>query len=747
MHHRCHPTYTRIALACAAAIIAPVYAQAPTTDLPKIVVTAAGFEQSLEQAPASITVITREELQLREVESLADALRGIEGINVTGLDARDGKTGNQSISLRGLPRDYTLVLIDGVRQNPRANVTPNSFNDSQSVFIPPVAAIERIEIIRGPMSSLYGSDALGGVVNIITRAPTDEWTGSASISHVLQSDNDFGDASSLDAYLAGPVSGDVLSAQVYGRAFDRQRSNIDIPGVVRPRPVTADTPTMGQNPVATRNYTVGGRLLLTPNDRHALGLTVNLTEQTYDNRQGDVGALHRTGSPAESACNTTAAPNFCRGYGTALEFNRQQFTLDYTGNFDAGVWNTRVTRDDLETIGRTIPLGSGLAPAVEGSPRTLELSTDILDTTFVMPLDRHVLTLGGQYVDPEFTDGLAGGTSVSVSQYSVFVEDEWRVSDAFALTGGLRYDDNEAFSGEWSPRLYGVWQASEQWTFKGGVGRGFRAPNVEQLTDGIIGFGNQGTVPIFGNPELSPEKSRNIEASALYSGNVFSTQATVFHNTVTDLIESGTGANSGRALNIGEARLQGLELAADFALGTALALSGNYTYTDSEVTSTQLDTGDPAQFIASRLGDPLVSVPRHMANAKLTWDVSNAWTTFLEAESRSSAFRPRNFHEPQTGGNSQGQVAAGVRDSRVVLGDFAGYTLLNLGASWRINESLTLSGVIYNLLDRDFKDYTAYNRCSNADCSNVPGTSTGFSNRYNTIQEPRRLWLSLTAAF
>ncbi|TVQ68976.1 MAG: hypothetical protein EA372_12580 [Chromatiaceae bacterium] len=170
---RIHRCTLAVSIALGSFALAPLAASAnQSVELAPIAVTGAGFEQLITETPASISVITREELQRRQVSSLAEALEGIEGINARPLDARDGKTGNQSISLRGLPRDYTLILIDGVRQNPRGTVTPNSFDDVNSVFIPPVAAIERIEVIRGPMSTLYGSDAMGGVVNIITRRPS-----------------------------------------------------------------------------------------------------------------------------------------------------------------------------------------------------------------------------------------------------------------------------------------------------------------------------------------------------------------------------------------------------------------------------------------------------------------------------------------------------------------------------------------------------------------------------------------------
>ena len=716
--------------------------------LGNVVISAGGFEQEIKEAPASITVITQEDLKEKQVTSLADALRSIEGVNTAPLDARDGKTGNQSISLRGLPREYTLILIDGVRQNPLGTVTPNSFNDSQSVFIPPVAAIERIEVIRGPMSTLYGSDALGGVVNIITKKGNKEWGGSASIGRTFQGDSDFGDKTLAEAYVSGPLAGDNLGLQLYGRVFDREQSNIRIPGVEFPRPITADTPTMGQNPVAAENYTVGGKLFGKLNANNDLSLTFNSTRQEFDNTNGDVGALNRTGNPAGSACNTTAAPNFCRGYAQQLEFNRDQFTLGHVARFNAGTLETKFTQDNLETRGRTIPLNSGLDPAVEGSPRVLELDTQILDTKYITGFGAHVLTVGGQYLNVELEDGLFGGGTADGKQYSVFAEDQWGLTDKFTLTSGLRYDKNDAYAGEFTPRVYGVYQASNVWTFKGGVGRGFRTPLVEQLSSGIIGFGNQGSTPIFGNPNLKPETSTNVEASVVYSPtNAWTAQATVFQNQLKDLIEAGTGANSGQSLNVGEAVIQGLELSSVYKITRQLTLSGNYTFIDSEVTETQLDTGDPAQNIASRKGDPLTSVPDHMLNAKLNWDMNDKLSGFLSADYRSSAFRPRNFHEPQNGGNAQGQVDVGARDSNAVLGDFKGYTTVDLGLTYQLTSTVTLQGVLYNLLDQDFNNYVEYNRCSNGGCTNAVGSATGFSNQYNSIFEPRRLWLSMNVEF
>ena len=146
---------------------------APATELREVVVSASGFEQDIKEAPASITVIPREELAKGRFGSLTDALESVEGIDV---GAPAGKTGGLNISIRGMPSDYTLVLIDGRRQNSAGNVTPNGFGETQTSFMPPIGAIERIEVIRGPMSTLYGSDAMGGVIQIFTKRPTDGQT-------------------------------------------------------------------------------------------------------------------------------------------------------------------------------------------------------------------------------------------------------------------------------------------------------------------------------------------------------------------------------------------------------------------------------------------------------------------------------------------------------------------------------------------------------------------------------------------
>ena len=152
-----------------------------------IVVSASGFEQLLKNAPASVSVINQEELQQRFYRDLTDAMTDVPGVVVTGGGDRE------DISLRGMGSQYTLILVDGQRQSSR-ETRPNSDGPGvEGAWTPPVAAIERIEVVRGPMSSLYGSDAIGGVINIITKKTPDEWHGEVRVDATSQENSRSGD--------------------------------------------------------------------------------------------------------------------------------------------------------------------------------------------------------------------------------------------------------------------------------------------------------------------------------------------------------------------------------------------------------------------------------------------------------------------------------------------------------------------------------------------------------------------------
>lgn len=699
--------------------------------LDELVVTASGFEQKRINAPASITVLTRSIVAEQRNNGLAELLANVEGIDV---GDQVGKTGGLSIRLRGMPSDYTLVLIDGRRQNPAGNVTPNGFGDTSSGFLPPLSMIERIEVIRGPMSTLYGSDAMGGVVNIITRRVGERWRGTLSTDATLQEEAGFGNTYSGNASLNGPLVEGLLGLSLRGSLFHRQASELAPTGEAGEE---VEISRRGPSPVEADVYTLGGRLTLTPARGHDVWLELDGARQVYDNSEGQLGTLDLP----------DADPPLYRGYGPEQRFHRDRATLAYTWRMDAGMLDASLMRNSTETLGRTIPEGtpggppgSGAPDKPAGAPRELEATNTVLDAKLVRDVGRHMFTVGGQYWDAGLVDGIAL-EPFEYTQWSLFVEDEWSLTDALALTLGVRRDDHSTFGGHVSPRAYVVWNATPDLTFKGGVSRGYKAPRVEQLVDGIIGFRGQGTIAMIGTPSLKPETSTSTEFGVHYSrGGGLGASLTLFDNRFSDKIATGTPVPNctfalapdrpgcvdygdfpqqesfAQSVNVDDAVTRGLEASATAPLGEFAAITGNYTYTWSEQRS-----GENA-------GMPLTNTPKHMLNASLRVNPSERLSGWLRGEYRSERAR-RTTIEPDPAYDA--------------LGDYKAYGLFHLGGTYDLGHGVRLSATIYNLLNTDFLRYGAY------EVEPTPENPSGvmYTSLYANHQEGRRLWLSMSYEF
>ncbi|MBP5978883.1 MAG: TonB-dependent receptor [Halomonas sp.] len=736
-----HFTRNTLASAVALGLAAGAANAQENTQLNNMVVTAAGYEQSLNNAPASISVVTREELEQKQFSSIAEAISDVPGVDVR---AGTGKTGGYNISIRGMPSAYTLILIDGRRQNTSGDVTPNGFGETSTSFMPPLSAIERIEVIRGPMSTLYGSDAMGGVINIITRRAGADWAGSVTVENTFKQNRDESNSSAVNLYASGPLVEDTLGLQLRGRVFDRGNSERIIENSV------------GRDPRApeARNYSIGGRLNLTPDDTNELWVDAERSRQVYNNEDCRLGSLDGL---RRDDC-ATPQPSAAFGYEDELRFNRDQIAVGHTGRYAAGTLESSVTRNFTESLGRTLPAGN--APdygyiAQGGEPRLLENRDIVVDSKFTAPLDDHMVTLGGQYIDAELKDGTAGNETFSQSSWALFSEDEWLLHDDVALTLGGRYERHNAFGGHFSPRGYLVWNTTDEWTLKGGISQGYKTPTLNQLHDGIVGFGNQGQSVTLGSPDLKPEKSTNYEIGAIYDSlDGFSAGATVFYTQFRDRIADGddllncqfVDSNGNRpyantanclsvggftqqesfsqAVNIDRAETRGVELTSSYQFAPAWTINGGYTYTDTEITSGENE------------GQVLTNVPKHKLTADLSWAINDRWSTTLEGEYYSSRER-FSAGLPTAGENLALYEQLGNK--------LDGYELFNLRSTYRFSNDIRLTAAINNLLDKDFTTYDTFEHNGDTYAA-FRYTQTGRSTD-GVALDGRSLWVSATYDF
>ncbi|MFT6552631.1 MAG: outer membrane receptor for ferrienterochelin and colicins [Zhongshania marina] len=747
--------------------------------LKKVVVSAAGFEQKITDAPASISVVNREEIESRPYTTLLDVVRDLEGVDIG--ETRD-KTGQGTISMRGMGADYTLILIDGRRQNNHGDIYPNNFGGNQFNHIPPLAAIERVEVIRGPASTLYGADALGGVINVITKKITDTWGGAISFSRSFQEDDEFGEDSTLDFNVQGPLIPNTLGLAVRGSVYDRDASNPEY-APVRDPAGNLQTRSLGfgggGKTVDNTNKSLGFRLSWTPDEKQSVVFDYDVSEQVYDNTPSADGSFP-LGTVDSIDQLFSSRPR--AGYAKDQEFTRDQWSISHDGDWSFGSSAVSLAYIETANKGRTLPLtaserllqkeifeGTGAYAGLSESERRDIMEAEFLPRpkremesrqyTFDAKLDipitdmagDHLLVVGTQYIDGELDDGVFGmedgGTGAGVvsdfTMYSLFVEDNWTFIDPLTVTAGIRYDDHKLFGSNTSPRLYGVYLLNDSWTLKGGVSTGYKTPKTTDLFDGITGFGGQGTSPFVGNPDLKPETSINTELAAYWEaptgGHNFN--ITLFQNEFKDKITRGetnlscsqTGgvrpcANLGayeqlnytsyaQNINIDKAEIQGLELAGRYYISPALVLRANYTYTDSEQTS------------GANKGQPLTNTAENMANATLDWQYNDRMNVFLTLEARSDRYR-----------------GVGTSGEHLYYDD---YEVFHLGAAFKINESVTVNARINNLLDQDFTSYTTRFNDVNGDGiydADADG-EVEFSDDYNNKDKSRNFWLSVNVSF
>ncbi len=692
-----------ISLAILSAMAASAYAQDDT-----MVITASGYEQKLTNAPASISVINQQELQTKNYSDLGEALSGLEGVDVRG---GTGKTGGLDISIRGMPGNYTLILIDGIRQNASSDATPNGFDTLNTAMMPPLSAIDHIEVIRGPMSTLYGSDAMGGVINIITKKNTNSWHGGINLSHSVQEHSKWGDSSTAGVYTSGALIPNTLDLALRGNFSHRQGSSITSLS-------ESGNDTRVPYPTKSDNYTVGGRLDYHLTDNSTVWIDGETSRQQYDNRKGQLGPVGIRGG----------------GYRDELQYQRNKAVIGQDSDLSFGRLSSSLSYAVTENKGRVLTPRS-LTPAnrnLSGKDRELKNTNTLFNTTLVAPVGAdHLLTIGGEYWDARLKDGIVmanSGETFSQHTWSLFSEDDWQIIDPLSLTWGARYEKHNSFGGHVSPRAYLVWNMLDDWTLKGGVSTGYKTPSLGQLHNGVSGIAGNGLVNTVGNPDLKPETSVNYETGLYYENeNNVKANITGFISNFRNAIESETIDDSTYSYrNVGKAINQGIEVATSFPVFIPeLTMNLNYTYTESK----QRGGDNP--------GAPLTNTARHMANAKVSWQMSEQLSSWIAAEYHGKTPRYTSNVE------NLSPVEKEVYDDRGAY--LKAWTVVNMGASYHLTPQLTVNGTVNNLLDKDFSQVSLYQAGRGSmyagDYFQTQAYTTGY------VTPGRNYWLSLNYTF
>jgi vitamin B12 transporter len=485
-----------------------------------VVVTANRIEEDVANVGSAVTVITADEIEESGALWLVEVLERVPGL----ATARSGGPGaTATVFLRGTNSNHTLFMLDGVKLN-----SPSTGSYDFSHLQLAADQIERIEIVRGPQSPLYGSEAMGGVINVITKR------GAGPATWGIEAEG--------GSYSSGRVH-TWLNGQAGAVRYAGSVSYLDTGGF------SAAAESRGNvEPDDLRNISYSGRLDYSSRS----GLSLNGFLRGLDS---DLGF-----------------DDYAFGIGPADNVNNRQMNQEiYAGGtvgYQNNRWHTRVTFSDSEASLQTdTPDGFYTAFTLDSAVRELDWQNQ-LELTGSQTL------IGGVEYRREQAEVLSSGLfdtsgfNEKVDVVGLYLHDRIHVTDAAALTLGGRYEDHSNFGGKWTFRATGTGRLSEILRVHGSVGSAFRSPALNDLF-----------FPIYGNPDLRPEESVGVDLGLEMTlpRSRASFDLTFFRNDISELIDFTILGFQ----NLGAAITQGLEVTGDWSPGDLVALGGTYTFMDA----------------------------------------------------------------------------------------------------------------------------------------------------------------------
>lgn len=550
----------------------------------QVVVTATRTENNLATAPASMSVISGDELRQKPANSLNNVVK-----KAIGVESRKdgGRAGREMISIRGMDPKYTMVMVNGRKMSSSNAIIRGNDFDLTSI---PQEDIEQIEIIRGPMSALYGSEALGGVVNIITKKPDNEWTSTITGDYSRPADRKGGIERNIGLNTGGALIDDELFLNLSLNKMSRDAW----------KPFSGDRANV-TGLEERDSFGMSGNLSWLIDDRQILDFDVTYSD---DEREGFLETI-RNGSPTFNESD--------------IRVKRNSTAITHSGDWDWGETQVRYAREYVE---------SGSLDFSTHRRDYAKETNNAIDGSVTKEINDHRLTVGGEIRKTQLENKLelldTGKTDVR--QEALFIQDEWSLNDDWTLTYGTRLDHHEDFGTEFSPRAYLVNTVNDKLTVKGGFGQAFNAPSLLNLTEEYRLNSCRGDCWVVGNPDLKPETSTSYELSANYQDSNWMVEAAVFRNDIDNLIEQdrdnaiGHDPDNDRVIytykNVDKARVDGIELGGRIELTDTLAFRADYTNTHAVDRTT---------------GKRLLNRPKQTVSTQLDWKAMNKLNTFVRA--------------------------------------------------------------------------------------------------------------------
>ena len=617
-----------------------------------LVVSVAQIDQPLSRTADSVTVISGGEIEARQITTLGGALSTVPGFTV----ARSGGPGTlTSLFPRGGESDFTLVLVDGVRAN--------AFGGGIDLSQVPLADVDRIEVVRGPQSALFGADAIGGVVQIITRQGGDprvaahieggsrgtrRLQASTTGSHGTfrwQSGADYfaddGFTGTAQGTGEGVSNDDAEERQGWVGGGWRAARGTDIQGSVR----YVDTDRGAPGPYGS-------------DPAHRFSGVDRISRGTTERIATSVRLVHPWTGPASRIRQR-------------VEFDVADYDLSFVSPFGPSASDTRRAHARVQTDA-ALDAGFGVSGGVEWLSESARNSF-IQSAGTPVPVDRRVI-----------------GT---------FGEARWSARERFSVQAGLRaehitrkafvvtgFSDDTVVS--LNPKVSISWLASgllpangaRSWTrIRGAAGTGIRPPDVFEIafTD---------------NPGLKPERSRSMEAGVtqVLAAGAVQLDATTFFNQYDDLIISVGSLRDlsrYRTDNVSNARARGVELGGAWQADAGLNVRASYTLLDTEIRAIDHTSQAPSPY---DVGDPLLRRPRHSGSVLVGY-TGQRWTAFTTIEARGKTLDAEPAFGPSGG-----------------LYENPGRALVDVGGSIRLARGVDVLARALNLFDRDYEEVLGF---------------------------------------